>query len=79
MGGHAEEMRIATSMRVLIHDMSAPFSRAFLVGLAPPSLLGLGADILMESITGFPRVLFFRSIQAASDRLNGHFANVAAS
>jgi hypothetical protein len=27
----------------------------------------------------FPRAMLFRSIQAASDRLHGHFANVAAS
>jgi hypothetical protein len=26
-------------------------TRAFMVGLAPPSLLGLGAGIVMESIT----------------------------
>jgi len=37
-------MRIATSMRVIDSmTMSAPFSRAFLVGLAPPSLLGPGS------------------------------------
>src|ERR1039458_1646478 len=35
-------------------NISAPFSRAFLVGFAPPKLTRVyGADIVMESITSF--------------------------